>query len=199
MLEIDEARLDELYTKALHIEPDMVLETERLEKLTEGVRLKLRKENQEIRALRKSRRAQLVQAASTIFDWLRDLAESPKGRKILSTIGEVVIFRGHYHNFKPSDEEEHEAWLTYDSKGVLRYLEYWRGVRVGQTKVLDNPEQMVNRLHPNYVLSALDAITTGEVWKEVECAIRWRAETFDIRRQRGWWPPQTSGQDLVSS
>ena len=57
-------------------------------------------------------------------------------------------------------------------------------------KVLTTPEQMVKRLHPNYVLSAGDAIATGNVWKEVECAIRWRAEIFDIRRQRGWWPPK---------
>jgi len=49
---------------------------------------------------------------------------------------------------------------------------------------------MVNQLHPNYILSALDAIAIGKVWKEIDRAIRWRAEMFDIRRQRGWWPPQ---------
>jgi len=46
MVALDEARLDEVYQKALQIEKDMVLEDERLESLTHDVRLKLKKENQ---------------------------------------------------------------------------------------------------------------------------------------------------------
>lgn len=162
---------------------------ERLRRLTHDVRLKMRRESQEIKALRESRRAELVECASNIFEWLKELAKSPSGRKILSLLGEVVIFRDHYWECKPKEEKEYEAWLTYDRNSVLRYREF-RRIGSLPSKVLTNPVQMVNELHPNYILSALDAIARGEVWKGIEYAIKWREEIFDIRRQRGWWPPQ---------
>lgn len=191
MVALDEARLDEVYQKALRIEKDMMLEDERLREISERAQLKERKEYQEIRLLRESRRAELFESASSILQWASDFATSPKGRKILSTIGEVIIYRTHYFDCKPREEKEYEAWLTCDRNGVLRYREFYRGIMGRRRgKALTTPEQMVNRLHPNYVLSAGDAIATGNVWKEVECAIRWRAEIFDIRRQRGWWPPK---------
>ena len=195
MLAIDGTKLDNLYQQVLQIEPDMVLESERLEKLSQAARLGLRKKKQEIRALRESRRDELLESASSIFQWARDFAGSPKGRKILSTLGEVIIFRAHYFDGKPREGKEYEAWLICDPSGVLRYQEFYNGISKGRSKVLTSPVQMVNRLHPDYILSALDAIAAGKVWKEIECAIRWRAEIFDIRRQRGWWPPQTSGQE----
>jgi hypothetical protein len=191
MLAKDEARLEELYQQVLHMEPDMMLEDERLRKISERARLKERKENQEIRLLRESRRAELFESASSIFQWARDFTSSPKGQKILSTIGEVMIYRGHYFDCKPRDDKEYEAWLTCGHSGALRYREFYRGIMGRRRgKVLTTPEQVVNHLHPNYVLSAGDAITMGNVWEEVECTIRWRAEIFDIRRQRGWWPPK---------
>jgi len=101
MLAIDEAKLDNPYQQVLQIETDMMLENERLEKLSEVTRLKLRKESQEIRALRESWRAQLLESANSIFEWVGDFAGSPKGRKILSTLGEVILFRAHYSDCKP--------------------------------------------------------------------------------------------------
>lgn len=195
MVAIDEGKLDEVYQKALQIEEDIALETERLRRLTHDVRLKLKKEGQEIRALRKRQQAELLESARSIFQWASDFAGSLKGRKILSTIGEVIIYRTHYFDCKPREEKEYEAWLTCDHGGALRYREFCRGIMGRRRgKVLTTPLQMVNRLHPNYVLSAGDAITTGEVWKGIECAIKWREEIFDIRRQRGWWPPlETQG------
>ena len=77
-----------------------MLEEERLRWLTHDVQLKLKKEKREIRDLKESRRAELVQAATGIFDWLRGLAGNQKGRRILSTLGEVVIFRDCYHNYR---------------------------------------------------------------------------------------------------
>lgn len=197
MMAVDEAKLDELYQEALHMERDIILEDERLRKISERARLKERKENQEIRLLRESRRAELLESASSIFQWARDFTSSPKGQKILSTIGKVIIHRGHYFDGKPREDKEYEAWLTCDHSGALGYREFYRGIMGRRRgKILTTPEQMVNRLHPNYVLSAGDAIATGNVWKGVECAIRWQAEIFDIRRQRGWWPPKNQELEL---
>ena len=126
-----------------------------------------------------------MECASSITEWLRELAKSPRGNKILSLLGDVVIFRDHYWECKPREEKEYEAWLTYDCRGVLRYREFYMGIAKGRSKVLKGAVQMVGRLHPNYILPALDAITSGKVWKDIACAIRWRAEIFDIRRQRG--------------
>jgi hypothetical protein len=195
MIAIDEARLNELYQEVLRMEPDMMLEDERLREISERARLKERRDNQQIRALRQSQWAQLVESASSILQWTRDFAGSPKGRKILSTLGEVIIFRAHYFDGKPREGKEYEAWLICDPSGALRYQEFYNGIGKGRSKILTSPVQMASRLHPDYILSALDAIAAGKVWKEIECAIKWRAEIFDIRRQRGWWPPQTSGQE----
>lgn len=200
MLAIDEAKLDNLYQQVLQIETDMMLEREGLEELSRVARLKVRRGNQAIRTLRESQRDELLECARSIFQWVSDFAGSPKGRKVLSTLGEVTVFRGHYFDCKPREEREYEAWLSYDRSGLLRYRELYKGSMHGRrSKVLSSPEQMVSRLHPNYIFSVLDSITTGQVWKEVECAIRWRAEIFDIRRQRGWWPPQPSDGELELS
>lgn len=190
MVAIDEARLNHLYQEVQQIETDMMLEREGLEKLSQAARLKVRKENQEIRALRESQRDELLESASNIFQWARDFAGSMKGREILSTLGEVIVFRAQYFDCKPREEKGYEAWLTCNCNGVLRYREFYNGIGKGRSKVLASSAQMVNRLHPDYIFSAQDAITTGQVWKEIEYAIKWRAEIFDIRRQRGWWPPQ---------
>ena len=194
MVVVDQARLAELYQKTLEIEKDMALESEEHRRQTRNIRIKLEKENQEIRALRQSRRAGLEECATSIFRWLTDFAQNPKGKKILLILGEVTIFRGLYHNRKPSEQKDYEARLTYDAHGVLQYREFYRGILTRQTRVLTNPEQMVERLHPNFILSAWEAIAAGKVWEELAYAIKWRAEIFDIRRQRGWWPPQAVEQ-----
>ena len=67
MMAVDEAKLDELYHELLRMEPDMMLEDKRLRKISQRVRSKERKENQEIRLLRESRRGELLQNASSIF------------------------------------------------------------------------------------------------------------------------------------
>jgi len=164
--------------------------------ISERAHLKERKENHEIRLLRESRRAELFESASSIFQWAHDFSSSPKGQQILLTIGEAIIYRGHYFDCKPREDNEYEAWLTCDHNGTLRYREFYRGIMGRRRKTLTTPEQMVNRLHPNYVVSTGDAIATGNVWKGVECAIRWRAEIFDIRRQRGWWPPKNQESEF---
>lgn len=92
MVAIDEIKLDELYQQVLQIEMDMMLENKELEKLSEAARLKLGKQNQEIRALRESQRNKLLKSANSIFEWVGGFAGSQKGRKILSTLGEVTIF-----------------------------------------------------------------------------------------------------------
>ena len=186
MLAKDEVRLDEIYRYCLHIEKDMLLEGKRLE-ISERIRLEELKEKREIRALRESRRAELLESASGIFEWVSNFTGSPKGEKILSTIGEVLIFRGQYFDGKPRVELEYEAWLSCDRNGLLHYQEFYRGSMGRQrTKVLTNPEQMISRLHPSYILSAGDAIATGMVWNEVACSVGWRAKISDIRRHRGW-------------
>lgn len=195
MLTKDEARLDELYRRCLYIEKDMVLEDERSESKSERARLRERRENQEIRTVRENRRVEMLESAGSIFEWVSDFAGSPKGRKILSTMGEVVIFNSDYFGGKHPrhpGEGDFKAWLICDHSGVLRYREFFRG-SMGRRrgKVLTTPEQMVSQLHPNYVLSAGDAITTGKVWNEVENSIGWRAEIFDYRKQQGYWPSES--------
>lgn len=196
MVAIDEARLNDLYQEVLQIETDMLQEREGLEELARAARLKVKRGNQEIRALRESQRGELFECARSIFQWVSDFAESPKGRKVLSTLGEVTVFRGHYFDCKLREEKEYETQLTCCPNGVLRHREFYKGI-IGRSKVLTTPSQMVNQLHPNYILSALDAIARGRVWEEIDRAIKWRAEIFDIRRRRGWWPPQN--QELECS
>lgn len=67
MVTVDQARLAELYQKTLEIEKDMALESEELRRQTHNIQIKLDKENQEIRALRQSRRAELEKCATSIF------------------------------------------------------------------------------------------------------------------------------------
>ena len=95
-----------------------------------------------------------MECASNITEWLRELAKSPRGNKILPLLGDVVIFRDHYWECKPREEKEYEAWLTYDCRGVLRYREFYMGIAKGRSKVLKGAVQMVERLHPNYILPA---------------------------------------------
>lgn len=121
MIAIDEAKLDELYQQVLQIETDMMLERERLKKISERSRLKERKGNQDIRVLRENQRAELLESGSNIFQWARDFARSMKAQKILSSLGGVIIFRAHYFDCKPREDKEYEAWLTCDPSGALRY------------------------------------------------------------------------------
>ena len=197
MLLEDEARLDELYRYCLCIEEDKALadrglENERLKEKAERAQLRERRENREIRALKKNRRAELLESASSIFEWVSNFTRSLKGRKILSTIGEVVIFNGDYFGGKHPEhpgEEDFKAWLICDHNGLLRYREFFRSSRGRRRgKVLTTPEQMVRQLHPNYVLSVGDAIATGKVWNEVKYSIDWRGEIWNHRKQWGYWP-----------
>ncbi len=169
MVAIDEAKLDQVYQKLLQSEKDIATENETLRRLGRDSRRMLRKQNEERRALREERYSELIQAAGSIFSWLTYLAENPKGRKILSTLGEVDIFCARYHNCKPTEWHDYKASLTYDRKGVLRYRETCRDFGCWQ-KVLGNPKQMVRQLHPNYIFSVLDDITTGKVWEQIELA-----------------------------
>jgi hypothetical protein len=93
-----------------------------------------------------------MQAAGSIFNWLTDFAENPKGRKILSSVG-AVIFCPTYPEGKLTEGKDRYIWLSYDRKGILRYRESNGGIRFLQNKVLANPQQMVRRRHPNYILS----------------------------------------------
>lgn len=86
MMAVDKAKVDELYQEVLRMEPDMMLEDERLREISERARLKERRKNQEIRLLRESRRDKLLENASSIFQWASNFATSLKGKKILSTI-----------------------------------------------------------------------------------------------------------------
>ena len=164
MVAIDEAKLDKLYRKVLKDEKDYVSQCETATRAKREYRQKLRKEKQEIRALREERYSELMQAAGSIFSWLTDFGENPKGRKILSTVG-AVIFCPTYPECKLTEGTDRYTWLSYDRKRILRYRESNGGIRFLQNKVLANPQQMVSRLHPNYILSVLDDITTGKVWK----------------------------------
>ena len=164
MVAIDEAKLDKLYRKVLKDEKDYMSANENARRARREYRQKLRKEKQEIIALREERYSEPMQAADSIFNWLNEFAENPKGRKILSTVGAVVICPI-YPESKLREGKGRYTWLSYDRKGVLRYQESNGGIRFLQNKVLANPQQMVSRLHPNYILSVLDDITTGKVWK----------------------------------
>ena len=184
---IDEAMLEEIYQRALRIEKIRALREEKhsdIANIIKRLRLALSEEDREIEALRERRHAELVQAATAIFDWVRDFTNIPKGRRVLSILGELTIFRGRYHNYRPIDREGFEALLTFDSNGALHYHEFcqlYPGVL--QTKLsshqFSSPEHMVSQLHSDYIISALDSIARGEVWSQVKddvtwCGVRWR-------------------------
>lgn len=174
-----EAVLEEIYQRALRIERIMQLREGIHSYVTNRFQLEQREEDREIEALRERRHAELVKAASAIFDWVRNFAKTPKGRRVLSIMGELTIFRGRYHNCRPTEQEGFEGLLTFDSNGTLLYHELFQLFSGGSqtkffSKLFSNPEQMVRQLHPNYILSAVDYITTGEVWNEVKRDVRRR-------------------------
>ncbi len=174
---IDEAMLEEIYQRALRIERIVQLREEIHSYVTNRFQVEQREEAREIEALRERKRTELVKSASAIFDWVRDFARTPKGRRVLSVMGELTIFRGRYHNFRPTEQEGFEGLLTFDSNGTLLYHELVQLLPGGSqkklfSKLFSNPEQMVRKLHPNYILSAADSITMGEVWNEVKRDVR---------------------------
>ena len=68
MIALGETRLDELHQRALQIDNGSELEAERRERVSHDVRVRLRREQEELRALRESRQAELVECATIIFD-----------------------------------------------------------------------------------------------------------------------------------
>ena len=174
MLDRDRARLDGLYDDFLQIEKDIILHAAQIKEQSKNGRRRIKEENKRVQALRESRREELLQSASSLFQWVKDLASRPKGRKILSALGEVAIFRRNYLHCRPVDKKECQAVLLCDRNGIISYREFYMGLAVLSSKVFTSPEQMVARLHPDYVLSVSKAIATGEVWEEFQSNINWQ-------------------------
>jgi len=93
MLAIDEAKLDNLYQQVLQIETDMMLESEKSGELYKAVRLKVRRENQEIRALRESRRDELLESASSNGGALRSQREEKPSFQTSESGGQAICSR----------------------------------------------------------------------------------------------------------
>lgn len=167
---MDRLRLDELYEKAIQIEK--LLAKERAERAKAWAAED--RESRRLRTLRTSRRAESLCCARNIFEWIHHFAHSAKGGKILSILGEVAIFQDQYWDGKPRDDPDCQSMLILDSQGTLRYREFSHDVVNSNGRILVAAEDMVRLLHPDYINSAAQAMAAGEVYDNIERALKQR-------------------------
>ena len=186
MVTLDKRKLNRVYLGALRIEGDMALERQRLELLHEKRLLENGRDESVASLVRRIMRTNSLEDACFIFDWLNEFRSESEGRRVLSVLGEVPIFKGCYERCPPSNQEGYEVWLHYRPDGLVSYTERYKGlVLIESKRLFCDPTQMAHQLHPYFIMAASESITTGQVWELIQHDIEFQTDIFATREEAG--------------
>lgn len=139
-------------------------------------KLEERKKRRELKALRESRKEELLNYARALARWLREFAVSEEGRKMFAVCGRPHVFCASFWMGLPSPDS---AMTTLATLEILKdtkvfYCERYKGNLSRETFLgfaIDDGKMvhaLFSKLHPEYLEQAAKAIESGEAWRYIE-------------------------------
>lgn len=139
-------------------------------------------ELKKINELRASKRSQLEAEALFIVGWLRDFLEDPESKQLFG-MHTIDIFGAKFYNCRPTTDRH--VWAKMSLQFEIGYLFYKEAYNTPMGSSTNRKMQfnlnllrdfavendMVNMLHPDYILQFAEAIRSGKVWEFVERSI----------------------------